>query len=944
MTNQIRICDNRKVVNDTPLTYISSIPAWLTGREVGLHGLCKGGLNNRKYAFLDKRQRFSNPFEKLSENNKWGYPRLNHRNRYHRPFIVNSGNIKSCKSLISHLGCVNALAFSQSGSGTLISGGDDRRILVWKCPQFEDVDKVRPIALSGEHDSNIFCLEFNGINETKIFSGGNDERVLVHDTHAGGRTQDIFLHEAAVYGIDGHPFNGNIFVSACADGRVQMFDLRQSPKENIDPLLVAVATRPFRPFLGVQFNPCEPRLLVTANQKEGARLWDVRKPRRSVLEYGSVELGKYNGSRWHGDASERCMTVRFNKSGTRVAALGRRMPPVVYELSSPKPFAEFDSPGYYNSCTMKSVCFGGLNDDYILAGSDDFNLYAWKIPEIVNTETEETQLVNRASTVLRGHRSIVNQVRYNSPDGTIATAGVEKCIRLWSPFQVPGREQIAGRNDPEKSDEYTGNITGESETGLEDRSVSSRENYLRLVQESHSILSHDYSNETTEENPRMLAFFDRLVQREMEDNRFSSSGSSSDGDGPGGTYRPISPASISSITSHVSNLTESENELQGEAIESTGTRIEPPIVNVDNIMSANNFGNVTGVGRFIANQPQSILNDTDLASNDNIEVDNTSNNGDEDVVTSTNSNIETDETGIEVESITISNLISKKRRLLELYRMKKIKKSRKLESKGSRARAANILEYHTFRYEQKLRRARKIVSLDDSSSSSSESSSETDSSEEEKPSSTEEANPILSSSYNSNGSIAVCDNLSDNKSGKRDDCPLTIPNSFVKNDSKMRLSILRALEEYETEQEDSSNAQLSEKKTGCYSKKDFGKGQESTNLNDKSPETSPDKVSLKITCNRDNNTNVETDKEVFPHNSLTENNSDNVIHLQNNRITRVSKDVENKLSTISTGCDNIVSTSSSSNRSENLKKVPFKKGGGAVKGKRSYRKREHSDD
>ena len=108
----------------------------------------------------------------------------------------------------------------------------------------------------------------------------------------------LFLHEAAVYGIDGHPFNGNIFVSACADGRVQMFDLRQNPKENVDPLLVAVATRPFRPFLGVQFNPCEPRLLVTANQKEGARLWDVRKPRRSVLEYGSVELGKYNGSRW----------------------------------------------------------------------------------------------------------------------------------------------------------------------------------------------------------------------------------------------------------------------------------------------------------------------------------------------------------------------------------------------------------------------------------------------------------------------------------------------------------------------------------------------------------------------------------------------------------------------------------------------------------------------
>jgi WD repeat-containing protein 22 len=29
---------------------------------------------------------------------------------------------------------------------------------------------------------------------------------------------------------------------------------------------------------------------------------------------------------------------------------------------------------------MKSCCFAGEDDQYVLSGSDDFNLYVWKIP------------------------------------------------------------------------------------------------------------------------------------------------------------------------------------------------------------------------------------------------------------------------------------------------------------------------------------------------------------------------------------------------------------------------------------------------------------------------------------------------------------------------------------------------------------------------------------
>ena len=97
----------------------------------------------------------------------------------------------------------------------------------------------------------------------------------------------------------------------------------------------------------------------------------------------------------------------------------------------------FDAPGYYNNCTMKSGCFGGVDDSFVLAGSDDFNLYAWEIPpEATLTEPERGEgegggrptcglTVARATHVLRGHKSIVNQARTSEIGGPLLT--LTKC-------------------------------------------------------------------------------------------------------------------------------------------------------------------------------------------------------------------------------------------------------------------------------------------------------------------------------------------------------------------------------------------------------------------------------------------------------------------------------------------------------------------------------------
>ena len=58
------------------------------------------------------------------------------------------------------------------------------------------------------------------------------------------------------------------------------------------------------------------------------------------------------------------------------------------------------------------------------------------------------------------------------------------------------------------------------------RQVYSHDEYIRLVMRSDSLVSHDYSSQSVEENPQMMAFFDSLVQREIEGFEGSSSSSS----------------------------------------------------------------------------------------------------------------------------------------------------------------------------------------------------------------------------------------------------------------------------------------------------------------------------------------------------------------------------------------------------------------------------------
>lgn len=421
---------------------------------------------------------------------------------------------------MAHFGCVNAIEFSHGAGDMLVSGGDDRRVLLW------DVEKHMAgdwpyIVMQKNHRSNIFCVSFSNDN-SRVFSGGNDDVVIMHDIETR-MSPDVFSHGKPVYGMSVDPTNNDRFATAGEDGRVLLFDVRT----NDDTLQLKKHRGAFH---AAEFHPMNGNYLLTANAKSGAACWDLRASlQEPFISYG----GKHS--------TQSCMSVRFNQLGTQVLALRRRLPPILYPTLDEMAICQFYHSDYYNSCTMKSCCFAGSNDEYILSGSDDFNLYMWRIGDTTNYTSH--QWVDKCHMVLYGHRSIVNQVRYNPEKCIIASSGVEKIVKLWSTFQPKG---------------WIGSLEEDASGPENPRDVFTHEEYLSLVNHSGSNMTHDYSLHSTSEDPRMMAFFDSLVQREIE-GWVSSISSESE--------RSNSEASSSEMSSRPNSSTSSDSSASDDEVQ-----------------------------------------------------------------------------------------------------------------------------------------------------------------------------------------------------------------------------------------------------------------------------------------------------------------------------------------------------------------------------------------
>jgi WD repeat-containing protein 22 len=86
------------------------------------------------------------------------------------------------------------------------------------------------------------------------------------------------------------------------------------------------------------------------------------------------------------------MSARFSQDGAKILALRRRLPPILYSTASTTHLFQFYQAGYYNSCTMKSCSFAGSNDQFVLSGSDSFDIYMWKIPTELPVDNDDRKI------------------------------------------------------------------------------------------------------------------------------------------------------------------------------------------------------------------------------------------------------------------------------------------------------------------------------------------------------------------------------------------------------------------------------------------------------------------------------------------------------------------------------------------------------------------------
>ena len=78
-------------------------------------------------------------------------------------------------------------------------------------------------------------------------------------------------------------------------------------------------------------------------------------------------------------------------------------------------------------------CFAGQDDELVVVASADYGLFVWSLP--TDQQVAGYQVIDQPLVVLRGHKDDIYAVGYNRQRDTLASAGQEGVIKLWTPRQ-----------------------------------------------------------------------------------------------------------------------------------------------------------------------------------------------------------------------------------------------------------------------------------------------------------------------------------------------------------------------------------------------------------------------------------------------------------------------------------------------------------------------------
>ncbi|OAL71038.1 wd and tetratricopeptide repeat protein [Trichophyton violaceum] len=153
--------------------------------------------------------------------------------------------------------------------------------------------------------------------------------------------------------------------------------------------------------------------------------------------------------------------------------------------------------GHCNVKTVKDVNYFGLDDEYVVSGSDDGNVFIW--------DRKTSDLLN----ILNGDSDVVNVVQGHPYEPLLAVSGIDQTIKIFSPDNRAQDDASNGINiaDPDAQSDLTVGVESVlDQTNMRSPGLASR----KRLRDSYQILSQNDVNRQGGMNEAFLTL--RLLQ------------------------------------------------------------------------------------------------------------------------------------------------------------------------------------------------------------------------------------------------------------------------------------------------------------------------------------------------------------------------------------------------------------------------------------------------
>lgn len=294
-------------------------------------------------------------------------------------------------------------------------------------------------------------------------------------------------HTGSISEVSTHPTSPNLVLSASEFGELFVSDLRMAGVAQSGLMAAQISAARWNPNPSDGLTFC---VATVSRPDSGLALYDMRSTFRGhegLVDDDDAVVRYASQVAYRGDSASPTRRIditgaQFDPTGRFLAADVSLYHPILYAVGSSEPLATFSTldvhpeldpcrtepllrapgayPGYRNSCTVKRGSFGFESQTgklYYVSGSDDFRAYGWQVPsaDVLAAQrkrmdhaawldtgepgrvwfSDEHCMVRTAevatpSFTLEGSRSIVNSALCHPTLPMVATAGIERLVRL----------------------------------------------------------------------------------------------------------------------------------------------------------------------------------------------------------------------------------------------------------------------------------------------------------------------------------------------------------------------------------------------------------------------------------------------------------------------------------------------------------------------------------